>query len=131
MNSQYYFTTTTSSTNVSQHAFIEPEILTFDAYIDKKYVEKDTDIEKIAFIWLYTQDYGGWSNVEWEKVNNDKTLIIVKFNSYNAMQVAIKRFNRIAEKISSYMRLKAKTYYKIGTECISSWEFHIHEIPAI
>jgi hypothetical protein len=47
------------TTNMSQHAYIEPEHLTFDTFIDKQAVEQDTDIEKIAFIRLYIRDYGG------------------------------------------------------------------------
>jgi hypothetical protein len=31
--------------------------------------------------------------------------------------------------VGSYMRLKPKTYYKIGTKRISSIEFRIHDLP--
>lgn len=88
-------------------------------------MEYDTDIEKITFIRFYIQDYRGWLHVEWDKEDKDKTYIIVKFNSYNAMQLAIKRFNRLAERVGSYMRLKPKTYFKVGCDQISSREFKI------
>jgi hypothetical protein len=38
------------TSNQSQHAYIELDQLTFDAFIDKQAVEQDTDIKKIAFI---------------------------------------------------------------------------------
>jgi hypothetical protein len=113
---------------ISQHTYIEPELITFDAYINKKEVEEDTDIGKIIFIREYTKDYGGFISVEWDK-ESDKTKIIVKFNSYQALQSATKRFNRIAAKVYSRMRLTPKTYYKIGSKHISSREFKILEVP--
>jgi hypothetical protein len=67
--------------------------------------------------------------VEWEKVDKNRTIIIVKFTNYNFMMLAIKRFNRISERVGSYMRLQPKTYYKIRSERISSKEFRIHDIP--
>ena len=65
--------------------------------------------------------YNQYNKIEY----NRKTYIIIKFRSFAAMLIAVKRFNKIAKKVQSTMHLASRTYYKNGLTRISSREFKI------
>jgi hypothetical protein len=110
----------------SIHAVTGRSKITFDAYISTDYILYANDIEdKVAYINLIMHDYKGFTGTEIQKFNN-KVNIIAKFETLltNMRQACID-----FPEHTNGLHLKARRYYRMGNQVITSNEFVIFKVP--